>query len=233
MEIDIRTCMPSFRAPPSFALYQPRSPKMARCICLCWARSIGPPLGHAALVGLCIMGWITRDITRTPGATLRVVEEETGRPLDRTKVVFAWWSHPHHHAHDRFAHETDSQGGIHVTREGVGERIAPLCMHGVPQHVWELCVSREGVSRCGRRSRRCVGADRSLHPDAAWAVRGHVLRGALRLGGCDGGAFRHCRGGSLGGRTARLTTHATPGLEPAYGDDLDEAPRVHRGIVHG
>jgi hypothetical protein len=84
-----------------------------------------------------------RTIVTRPAVTVKVLDA-AGTPVPGAQVFVYWWSYPHRQMHDKFV-ETSGSDGVAVFRgASKGETIAPLCMHGVPQHEHTVCVDVPG-----------------------------------------------------------------------------------------
>ncbi|MBE7451519.1 MAG: hypothetical protein HS111_22270 [Kofleriaceae bacterium] len=84
-----------------------------------------------------------RTVTTRPAATVTVVDAD-GRPVGGAEVVVYWWSYPHRRLHERFVERTGADGRAAFAGARRRETIAPLCMHGVPQHQHTVCVDVPG-----------------------------------------------------------------------------------------
>jgi hypothetical protein len=84
-----------------------------------------------------------RTVTTRPAVEVRVVDA-AGAPVDGAEVVVWWWSYPHSVVHDRFVVTAGADGRAVFEGASKRETIAPLCMHGVPQHVHTVCVDVPG-----------------------------------------------------------------------------------------
>lgn len=84
-----------------------------------------------------------RTVTTRPAVEVTVVDA-TGAPVAGAEVVVWWWSYPHTMVHEKYVATAGPDGKAVFTRQSKGETIAPLCMHGVPQHEHTVCVDVPG-----------------------------------------------------------------------------------------
>jgi hypothetical protein len=87
-----------------------------------------------------------RTVTTQPAVMVKVVDA-TGAPVAGAEVVVWWWSYPHTVVHERYAATAGPDGTVAFAGASKGETIAPLCMHGVPQHEHTVCVDVAGKGR--------------------------------------------------------------------------------------
>ncbi|HUQ04547.1 MAG TPA: hypothetical protein VM261_18730 [Kofleriaceae bacterium] len=87
-----------------------------------------------------------RTVTTQPAVTVKVVDA-AGAPVAGAEVVVWWWSYPHSVVHERYAASSGADGSAVFAGASKGETIAPLCMHGVPQHEHTVCVDVAGKGR--------------------------------------------------------------------------------------
>ena len=84
-----------------------------------------------------------RTIVTRPAVTVAVVDAG-GAPVAGAEVVVWWWSYPYSMVHERYVATSGADGRAVFEGASKGETIAPLCMHGVPQHEHTVCVDVPG-----------------------------------------------------------------------------------------
>lgn len=84
-----------------------------------------------------------RTIVTRPAVTVNVVDAN-GAPVAGAEVVVWWWSYPYRQVHERYVATSGADGRAVFASASKGETIAPLCMHGVPQHEHTVCVDVPG-----------------------------------------------------------------------------------------
>ncbi|MBZ0234011.1 MAG: hypothetical protein K8M05_16905 [Deltaproteobacteria bacterium] len=103
-------------------------------------------LFRASVIALCLpfvqCVW-RRTVTTRPAVTV-VVVDAAGAPVAGAEVVIVWWSYPHRRVHDRYVVTSGADGRAVFAGASRRETIAPLCMHGVPQHEHSVCVDVPG-----------------------------------------------------------------------------------------
>lgn len=84
-----------------------------------------------------------RTVVTRPGLTVAVVDA-AGAPIPGAAVVLHWWSYPYGRLQQSFPYTADAAGRVAMPPASRDEEIAPLCMHGVPEHHHTLCVGAPG-----------------------------------------------------------------------------------------
>jgi hypothetical protein len=136
-----------------------------------------------------------RTVTTRPAVEVRVVDA-AGAPVGGAEVVVWWWSYPHSVVHDRFVVTAGADGRAVFEGANKRETIAPLCMHGVPQHEHTVCVDVPG------RGHGTVQLERS----------GETVTVTLAPGPADGRCAEFARE-----RAAAEAAPATGSVAPASG----------------
>jgi hypothetical protein len=113
-----------------------------------WAGFLGCGLlalggAFVALLFAVLFTGVEREIVTRPSAAITVVGED-GAPVSGARVRFVWSSAPHHVVHETADFVADDSGRVTVELRKETERIHPFCMHGVPEHGFELCVESDG-----------------------------------------------------------------------------------------
>jgi hypothetical protein len=107
---------------------------------------VGRCLYRVLVVAVCLPFvhciWRRTVVTR-PEVTVAVVDA-AGAPVAGAPVIVYWWSYPHRVLHDRYVATTGPDGRATFAGASKRETIAPLCMHGVPQHEHTVCVAVPG-----------------------------------------------------------------------------------------
>lgn len=80
-----------------------------------------------------------RTVVTRPGLSVTVVDA-AGAPVAGADVFVHWWSYPHARLEETHRFTTDATGAVVTTEATRSERIAPFCMHGVPEHHYTLCA---------------------------------------------------------------------------------------------
>jgi hypothetical protein len=84
-----------------------------------------------------------RAVVTLPGLQVTVVDA-SGAPVTGAEVIVHWWSYPHARLEETHRFTTDASGAVVTTEASRSERIAPFCMHGVPEHHYTLCAGSPG-----------------------------------------------------------------------------------------
>jgi hypothetical protein len=87
----------------------------------------------------------TRTVVENPKLVIDVVGPD-GKPVPSARVVVAHLSHPHSRFEGSQEYTAGPTGRVSTDEKLGSERIAPLCMHGVPQHFYVVCASGPGGS---------------------------------------------------------------------------------------
>ncbi len=94
-----------------------------------------------------------RTVVTRPAVTVLVIDA-AGAPVSGAKVVVYWWSYPHHQLHEHYVATAGPDGQAAFTGASKRETIAPLCIHGVPQHEHTVCASAAGKGHGGAELER-------------------------------------------------------------------------------
>jgi hypothetical protein len=136
-----------------------------------------------ALAACCPFPWKRTALIR-PGGTVRVLDAESGEPIEGARVVLRRCRvgpPPHVETH-RWEADTDGKGEASFEIELEKETVFPLMMHGVPQWGFEVCVTAK--DHAGRAEGWLVvspQADRRVEGTIGEALEVRLDRGE---GGC-------------------------------------------------
>jgi hypothetical protein len=95
-----------------------------------------------AIVATCVpLVWCvqSRRLVTLPAAEITVVDA-AGQPLAGAAVRIHWWSYPHARLEQTHRFTAGADGRVVTTEQARRESVAPLCMHGVPEHHYTVCA---------------------------------------------------------------------------------------------
>jgi hypothetical protein len=87
---------------------------------------------------------VNKTFTMWPKRTIRVVDAETGKPVEGAKVRLVRYQHPHRREDEVKTLKTGESGEVSITYESKSIRTFPLMMHGVPGFSWDACAEADG-----------------------------------------------------------------------------------------
>lgn len=95
------------------------------------------------VLGAGLLGHCHRTVVTQPGLVVTVTDEQ-GVPVPGARVMLVHWSYPHARIDHHVAGVADAAGRFRTDEVRQDERIAPLCMHGVPEHHYTVCAGVPG-----------------------------------------------------------------------------------------
>ncbi|MBP6628737.1 MAG: carboxypeptidase regulatory-like domain-containing protein [Kofleriaceae bacterium] len=95
------------------------------------------------VLGAGLLGHCHRTVVTRPGLVVTVTDAQ-GAPVPGAHVMLVHWSYPYARIDHHFGGVADDTGRFRADEVREDERIAPLCMHGVPEHHYTVCAGVPG-----------------------------------------------------------------------------------------
>ena len=87
---------------------------------------------------------VNKTFVMWPKKTIRVVDADTGKPVEGASIRLVRYQYPHHREDEVKKVTAGAMGEVTIERETKSLRTFPLMMHGVPGFSYEACAEAPG-----------------------------------------------------------------------------------------